>query len=202
MEVLVAAHHPVLESGGTTTAYPSSYKLGWPDTVLPFTRKQAFRAWTRLNSNDMDLTTWEISMSSRAENFSDLHGSWYSVIMETMILMAYGGVHLAAWSSHFPTKAEMWLWRASALLLAGTTPMAFSLLIPTVLYLIVEELRPSLAKFFRSCFGALGLFLGPPVLAAYLFSRCFLVVESFISLRSVPIGVYSALPWSNWVPHI
>jgi hypothetical protein len=38
-------------------------------------------------------------------------------------------------------------------------------------------------------------------LAAYIFARIFLVVESFISLRHVPIGVYAAVPWANYIPH-
>ena len=39
-------------------------------------------------------------------------------------------------------------------------------------------------------------------LVAYLFSRAFLVVESFISVRSLPAGAYDTVSWiDNW-PHI
>jgi hypothetical protein len=36
----------------------------------------------------------------------------------------------------------------------------------------------------------------------YVFARIFLVIEFFISLRHVPIGLYAAVPWSNFIPHI
>ena len=37
----------------------------------------------------------------------------------------------------------------------------------------------------------------------YIFARIFIVVESFISLRHVPIGVYEGgLGWSKYIPHL
>lgn len=38
-------------------------------------------------------------------------------------------------------------------------------------------------------------------LDAYAFAHIFLVNESFVSLRHVPIGVYTAVPWANYIPH-
>jgi hypothetical protein len=35
-----------------------------------------------------------------------------------------------------------------------------------------------------------------------IFARVFVVVESSISLRSVPIGVYAEVPWADFIPHI
>jgi hypothetical protein len=32
---------------------------------------------------------------------------------------AYVGVHVAAWGFEFPTRGEMWAWRASSLCIAG-----------------------------------------------------------------------------------
>lgn len=39
-----------------------------------------------------------------------------------------------------------------------------------------------------------------PVL--YPFARFFLVVESFISLRHIPIGVYEGVGWAQYIPHL
>ena len=36
----------------------------------------------------------------------------------------------------------------------------------------------------------------------YIFSRVYLVVESFISLRHLPIGVFAAVPWVQVILHI
>ncbi|KAJ9615135.1 hypothetical protein H2200_001209 [Cladophialophora chaetospira] len=179
------------------------YELDWPDDITPVMRKQAYHALTRLNSDtDTDLSDFKISMANRAENFDEIHASWFSLIIQTMVLMAYGGVHLTAWNSHFPTKTEMWLWRSSALLLAGTTPALVGMAIPALGYMIIAAVSSSMGKFLRFWFYVLACLVGPALVAAYFFARCFLVIESFISLRSVPIGVYSAVPWSSYLPHI
>ncbi|KAL8776849.1 MAG: hypothetical protein Q9213_008110 [Squamulea squamosa] len=36
----------------------------------------------------------------------------------------------------------------------------------------------------------------------YVFSRVFIIVESFISLRHVPVGVYTDVGWSKYIPHL
>ena len=36
----------------------------------------------------------------------------------------------------------------------------------------------------------------------YTLARVFIVVESFISLRHVPIGVYSGVTWAQYIPHL
>lgn len=33
-------------------------------------------------------------------------------------------------------------------------------------------------------------------------SRLYLVTESFLSLRHVPIGAYAAVPWVQNIPHV
>ncbi|KAI4120633.1 MAG: hypothetical protein LQ338_006875 [Usnochroma carphineum] len=40
------------------------------------------------------------------------------------------------------------------------------------------------------------------VSALYILSRVFIIVESFISLRHVPIGVYASVGWSKYIPHL
>ncbi|KAI4200982.1 MAG: hypothetical protein LQ350_003551 [Teloschistes chrysophthalmus] len=39
------------------------------------------------------------------------------------------------------------------------------------------------------------------IAAFYIFSRVFIIVESFISLRHVPVGVYKDVGWSKYIPH-
>ncbi|KAL8665294.1 MAG: hypothetical protein Q9202_002345 [Teloschistes flavicans] len=38
--------------------------------------------------------------------------------------------------------------------------------------------------------------------ALYVFSRVFIIVESFISLRHVPVGVYTDVGWTKYIPHL
>lgn len=35
----------------------------------------------------------------------------------------------------------------------------------------------------------------------YVFARLYIVLESFLSVRHLPIGVYAAVPWANYIPH-
>ena len=57
----------------------------------------------------------------------------------------------------------------------------------------------------RLCIFMLALMLnlaGAAAMLLYVFARIFIVVESFISLRHVPIGVYEGgLGWSKYIPH-
>ena len=50
--------------------------------------------------------------------------------------------------------------------------------------------------------GFVALALTATGILLYVFARVFLVVESFISLRHVPIGVYVQFGWSKYIPHI
>jgi len=38
--------------------------------------------------------------------------------------------------------------------------------------------------------------------ACCVISRLYLVVESFISLRKVPVEVYQTPDWTQWIPHL
>lgn len=44
--------------------------------------------------------------------------------------------------------------------------------------------------------------LGVPIVAVYCAARAFIVLESFISVRSLPLGAYRTVSWENAWPHI
>lgn len=101
----------------------------------------------------------------------------------TLLLLpiAYGGIHLAAWGFEFPSPAESLLWKISCLIIMGLLAM-----VVLMHWISSMELRH---------FAYIMLIL-------YVAARIFIVVESFISLRHVPIGVYAAVPWVQNIPHI
>jgi hypothetical protein len=37
---------------------------------------------------------------------------------------------------------------------------------------------------------------------AYILVRAYRLIEVFVGLRSVPVGVYTAVNWSAYIPHI
>lgn len=57
-------------------------------------------------------------------------------------------------------------------------------------------------------FFAWGVFLIPICAAAaaivllYCFARVYIVTESFLSLRRVPVGVYQDVSWAQYIPHL
>ncbi|EXJ72478.1 uncharacterized protein A1O5_04983 [Cladophialophora psammophila CBS 110553] len=120
-----------------------------------------------------------------------------------LIHTAYGGVQMAAWNSHFPTSKGKWYWRASCMIIAGMVPLYTILLLKSherfslipigsdgdwtakikirFLRVIVKAILAPLILGHIYVFNAL--------IGGYVLARIFLVVESLISLRKVPIGV-------------
>lgn len=103
-----------------------------------------------------------------------------------ILMFAYGGIHLAAWSFHFPTLAEAIIWKVSCIL-------------PFCIYLFWNIWE---CIDYDSGSGVVEMVGRWSVASVILFCRMFLVIESFISLRSVPIGVYWTPAWLEMIPHI
>ena len=40
------------------------------------------------------------------------------------------------------------------------------------------------------------------LLLFYVFGRCFIVIEAFISLRSLPEQAFQTPSWTQWIPHL
>ena len=130
---------------------------------------------------------------------------------------AYGGIHLSAWNFEFPSRVESVIWRTACFIIIGGGfawlavpiwehlddyfgPYPFSyddrgMLVGT------REHRPTMI-IMRALNKWVGYGLAGLLLPCYAASRIYLVVESFISLRHVPIGVYAAVPWVENIPHV
>ncbi|KAI0096580.1 hypothetical protein GGR51DRAFT_543126 [Nemania sp. FL0031] len=102
---------------------------------------------------------------------------------------AYCAIHLAAWRYHFPTETEMWLWRGSSLLVITLYPFA------VIIYSIISYIAPGNEDLLPD--------RPPPwVEALVVIFRLLLLIEAFISLRQMPIGVFVTIDWSNYIPHL
>ncbi|UPK92651.1 hypothetical protein LCI18_003586 [Fusarium solani-melongenae] len=133
-------------------------------------------------------------------------------IPELMALAAalsgmYGGVHLTAWNWTFPTYTEDLLWKVSCFCVAVALPGFFC---ASWVLVGITAILHSLVK---PCFGlrkkwALRAFEDPLrvysacVAIIYVCCRIFIVVEAFVALRQVPVGVYISPSWVQMVPHI
>jgi hypothetical protein len=133
-----------------------------------------------------------------------LNSPWFWLMLLALPL-AYGGVHFAATSFHFPTPTEQLLWTIASLFVmvgipGGIVLYAVGICIP--LDFFVPYSNPQLEGI---SLVVLDLTIWIPlfVLAlAYSFARLFLIIESFISVRYLPIGVYVTIGWSNYIPHL
>ena len=107
---------------------------------------------------------------------------------------AYGGIHLSAWNFEFPSRIESFIWRIACFIIMGSS---FALLAVPSLDRICDYIG-SYFDFYRiAVYGSAWL-----LLLCYAASRLYLVIESFISLRQVPLGVYAAVPWVQNIPHV
>ncbi|KAL8640079.1 MAG: hypothetical protein Q9228_002963 [Teloschistes exilis] len=142
--------------------------------------------------------------------------------------LLYGGLHLTLWAHDFPTRVEGLLWRISAVALIAI-PVATAL--PLIIYntlsrsnrrrsdaeqsnnknnpakaetgdgFLGETITKSALSLPQRICVDLAVAIVLSVFLLYVFSRVFIIVESFISLRRVPVGVYKDVGWSKYVPH-
>lgn len=114
-----------------------------------------------------------------------------------LLPIAYGGIHLAALNFDFPTNTERLLWEIACYDIMATVPVIVLLVLVTVFVSVCMGV----------IFDEIEFGLGVDILV-YIFllfygvSRVSLVVESFASLRSLPIGVFWTPSWVQMLPHI
>jgi hypothetical protein len=116
--------------------------------------------------------------------------SGYSIIASlSMSLLAtgFGGIHFIAWSSEFPSHAELVLWRVACILLtaAPLTPWisaAASMLLECMLVVFVPA-----------------IILLPPL---YIACRAATLLIAFTTLRSLPDAALVDVDWTKFIPHV
>ena len=123
--------------------------------------------------------------------------------MLVILSLVYGGIHLATWNFAFASKTEHLLWKIACIVIMATVPVGM-LCVLVLDALTHERSHPSVREtdimvlLWVILTGTFFFALSVP----YALSRIYIVVESFISLRHVPIGVYAAVPWVQAIPHV
>jgi len=127
----------------------------------------------------------------------------HSLLSLVAFSMLYGGAHAAAWNTHLPTEVERLLWRISSVALAAGMPLGICF---TGLSGLINDYAES--RLSKNAYGIVENLLVSvfysfilPLILFVLLARGFLVVESFISLRSLKKGSFDVVPWSNYWPH-
>ena len=150
-------------------------------------------------------------------------GSLVMSIVLGFTSMAFGTVDAAAWNAYFPSPLETLIWRCSAIyiMVAG--------LLWSIINLSAVRLKPldkyrnqlpwmptrwTRISLFRTrshqtlffdmpwigCHTVKYICLGYELL--YAFARVYLVIETFISIRRVPVGTYQTPVWTQQIPHL
>ncbi|KAF8645819.1 hypothetical protein AX16_007551 [Volvariella volvacea WC 439] len=118
----------------------------------------------------------------------------------SVIGILFGGIHVIGWNFKFPTPVELWLWRASSLIL---TVIPFLLAVGSAFF--VAEVRTESAtsrktyEIARLVFISPTAFIGAPL---YFAARIVILVLAFFALRALPDSAYENVSWTGFLPHI
>jgi hypothetical protein len=125
--------------------------------------------------------------------------------------LSYGGIHASAWMDYFASTQEQLLWRISSIYVAALGILAIALMLYSMAVGynsptdgLINQIKAVSEFLFNNdmvltvLFGALCMLL----FLFYLFCRGFLVIEAFISLRSLPSTVYDTPSWTQYLAHL
>ena len=174
----------------------------------------------------------EANLRNTFIDYLDKSGHQYLLFLlpAAMILTiptAYGCVHLEALSIIFPTPIERLLWKIACYVLIGPAAFIGGCTLCRAAYHILKPyndenfLFASFEKivcFSYKCaskfsdwvdnndhlFSVVFIFIPGAFGAVYIAARLYIVIEAFIALRHVPIGVYQTPPinFMDYIPHI
>ena len=136
-----------------------------------------------------------------------------------IVMQAYCCLHFIAWNFSFPTHVESILWRVACLAIVCTM----------FIFLACETYQDGhrlgrwerwYVKLFPKKSGGLQrmdtlekrrrerefiplweVIIMSPVTVMYTLARTYIVVEVFVSLRSLPVGAFDSVQWSSFIPH-
>ncbi|MCJ1315190.1 hypothetical protein MMC15_000506 [Xylographa vitiligo] len=119
----------------------------------------------------------------------------------------YFGVHLSGWNQLFPSRTELYLWRASNLVLLGLL-MLYLIAIPIGVVssrafsrrLLAKEVGTPLEVAAQLPRWAQSI-IHIPILVLYCSARLYILLEGLISLRALPLSAYVDVTWANFIPH-
>ncbi|KAF3074338.1 hypothetical protein CFAM422_003741 [Trichoderma lentiforme] len=131
------------------------------------------------------------------------------LVLALAMPLAYGGIHLSVWNFEFPSGTERLLWRIASIGIGATSPVLFAVglsmkILLELVKILVETVsgRRQSRKQWREVGEGIYPFMGALAVLFYALARVYIVVESFVSLRHVPIGVYLTPPWLQMIPHV
>ncbi|KAL8783190.1 MAG: hypothetical protein Q9213_004819 [Squamulea squamosa] len=128
----------------------------------------------------------------------------YGILFEAV----YFGVHFVGWNQLYPTRAELYLWRISNLVLLGLL-VVYLVMIP----IGVVSARPFSRRWQTNEVSTplevaaqlpkwAQVMIHVPIVAMYVAARSYVLLEGLISLRALPLKAYVDINWPNFLPHV
>ncbi|KIK53917.1 hypothetical protein GYMLUDRAFT_178196, partial [Collybiopsis luxurians FD-317 M1] len=93
--------------------------------------------------------------------------------------------------SKFPSTTEEVLWKVCSLLVT-CAPVYLAL------FNVIDKTTFNVTKWLEGYLA--GVYIGTIIF--YILARLSLIVQPFVALRHLPPGVYEAVQWTNFIPHI
>ncbi|KAN0076531.1 hypothetical protein V8E54_006673 [Elaphomyces granulatus] len=118
---------------------------------------------------------------------------FFSLCLSAVITAIFGACHLIGWDFLYPSSIEQLFWRIASISCV-VIPLLLMFSLPFIMRLDDDfELDSPECSVNYLLFASLA--------SLYALARLYLLVAIFISLRSVPAGVYQAVNWSLYFPH-
>jgi hypothetical protein len=105
------------------------------------------------------------------------------MVASAAVGIIFGSIHCTAWRFQFPSYIEQLLWRISAIFVTAG-PLSMGLFLGLSVW--------------NETLGMIAFIL---VLILYIVARLALLVLSFTTLRSLPLGAFRAADWARFIPH-
>ncbi|KAL8713360.1 MAG: hypothetical protein Q9220_002559 [cf. Caloplaca sp. 1 TL-2023] len=134
-----------------------------------------------------------------------------------LFTMAYCALHFVAWSFSFPTPLEKYLWRAASIAIGacafifwvcetyqdghrlGRWERWYAQIVTSEKDGRINTMEK--ARRNRRFIPVWEVFIMTPVTLVYTVARTYIVIEVFLSQRSLPVGAFQSVQWSEFVPH-
>jgi hypothetical protein len=118
------------------------------------------------------------------------------MFMAGVLSCFYAGAHASAWSSHFPTYIERWIWRGACICIASVIPFLCTL------FFLAVSVERRIGSILDKLNFVVFCFLSGMTTISYILARLFIPVEAFISIRKLPVGAFETVEWVEYWPHV
>lgn len=152
-------------------------------TISPLNRPRfiSLLPTLRLDFTEQDLAE-KIDLKLFFERITEGDEMKRNVIHAVWIGCIFNGIHISAWNYSFPTELERLLWQIASVVACATVALLWA----------ATFLKPRVLGFALAALSAI----------LYVICRVYLMVEVFLSLRSVPPALYQSAEWQNALPGV